>query len=226
MTACSRRASVRTRSTGRGRETGVCEIVTVAPQHLLYTVGHSTRRYEDLVATLRAWNVLTLVDIRHFTRSRSNPQFNAEILGPRLAADRISYVVMSALGGRRGRAKDVDPLRNSGWQVAAFKNYADYAETPAFAEALAELLELARNSTCAVMCAEVLWWRCHRRIVADYAITRGFRVLHIFTETKVEPATRTPFARVDRRRGTLRYPLVTRAPRGSARARTATRRPR
>lgn len=200
--------------------------MTVAPQHLLYSIGHSTRTYEDLVATLRAWNVITLVDIRHFTRSRTNPQFNAEILGPRLAADRISYVVMSALGGRRSRMKDVDPSRNGGWQVAAFRNYADYAETPVFAEALAELLELAANSTCAVMCAEAVWWRCHRRIVADYAITRGFRVLHIFNNTKVQRATRTPFARVDRRRGTLRYPLVTRAPRGSARARTATRRPR
>lgn len=180
--------------------------MTVALKHLLYSIGHSTRTYEDLVVTLRAWNVETLVDIRHFTRSRANPQFNADVLGPRLAADGISYVVMSALGGRRGRAKDVDPSRNSGWQVAAFKNYADYAETPPFADALAELLELAADSTCAVMCAEAVWWRCHRRIVADYAITRRFRVLHIFTETNVQRATRTPFARVDRRRGTLRYP--------------------
>lgn len=195
--------------------------MTIVPQHLLYSIGHSTRTYDDLVATLRAWNVVTLVDIRHFTRSRSNPQFNADTLGPRLAADGISYVAMSALGGRRARAKDVDPSRNSGWQVAAFKNYADYAETPVFAEALAELLELAANSTCAVMCAEAVWWRCHRRIVADYAITRGFRVLHIFTETNAHRATRTPFARVDRRRGTLRYPRVTHASRRSAPARTA-----
>jgi uncharacterized protein (DUF488 family) len=205
---------------------GYATIVIGSPHRLLYSIGHSTRTYENLVATLRAWNVVTLVDIRHFTRSRANPQFNADILGARLAADHISYVVMSALGGRRGRAKAVDPSRNTGWQVAAFKNYADYAETPAFAEALAKLLELAANSTCAVMCAEAVWWRCHRRIVADYAITRGFRVLHIFTETKVQRAARTPFARVDRRRGTLRYPYVTDAPRGSARARTATRRPR
>lgn len=201
-------------------------IVTVAQKHLLYSIGHSTRTYEELVATLRAWNVVTLVDIRHFTRSRANPQFNSDVLGPRLFADGISYVSMPELGGRRSRAKDVDPSRNSGWEVAAFKNYADYAETPVFAKALAQLLELAASSTCAVMCAEAVWWRCHRRIVADYAITRGFRVRHIFTSTNAQRATRTPFARVDRRRGTLRYPAVTRASRGSPRARTATRRPR
>jgi uncharacterized protein (DUF488 family) len=197
----------------------------IGSRKLLYSIGHSTRTYENLVATLRARNVITLVDIRHFTRSRANPQFNADVLGPRLAKDGISYQMIPALGGRRGRSTVADATRNTGWQIAAFKNYADYAETPAFAVGLAQLLALATDSTCAVMCAEAVWWRCHRRIVADYAITRGFRVRHIFSETKVQRATRTPFARVDRRRGTLRYPRLTHS-RGSARVRTATRRPR
>ena len=184
---------------------------------LLYSIGHSTRTYEDLVATLRAWNVVTLADIRHFARSRANPQFNADVLGPRLAGDGISYQPIPALGGRRGRSKAADPTRNAGWKVAAFKNYADYAETAAFAEGLARLLALASVSTCAFMCAEAVWWRCHRRIVADYALMRGFRVLHIFSETKVERASRTPFARVDRRRGTLHYPRAATAPRAFSR---------
>jgi uncharacterized protein (DUF488 family) len=172
----------------------------------LYTIGHSNRSYAELLAALRAWHVETLVDIRHATRSRANPQFDAAALRRRLPSDGIAYVEMPELGGRRGRAADVDPMRNAGWQVAAFKNYADYAESSVFAEALARLLARARHETCAVMCAEAVWWRCHRRIVADYALLRGAQVKHIFTPTKATRATRTPFARVDRQRQTLRYP--------------------
>jgi uncharacterized protein (DUF488 family) len=172
----------------------------------LYTIGHSTRTLDELVAVLAAWEVETVVDIRHFTRSRANPQFDAAPLRRRLRRAGIEYVSMPALGGRRGRDRTASPARNAGWQHPAFRNYADYAETAAFGEALDALLALARRTTCAIMCAEVLWWRCHRRIVADYAITRGVRVFHVFTATKAERARRTPFARVDRRRGTLRYP--------------------
>jgi uncharacterized protein (DUF488 family) len=177
-----------------------------ATRRRLYTIGHSTRTYEELVATLTAWEVDTLVDIRHFTRSRANPQFNAATLRRKLPRDGIEYLTLHALGGRRGRAKNGDPERNAGWTNASFKNYADYAETPAFGDGLATLLELAARSTCAIMCAEAVWWRCHRRIVADYAITRRISVFHIFSPTKAERATRTPFAKVDRRTHTLRYP--------------------
>jgi uncharacterized protein (DUF488 family) len=172
----------------------------------LYTIGHSTRTYAELVAALAAWDVTCLVDIRHFTRSRANPQFNAAALKKKLPRDGIAYVTAPALGGRRGKAKDVDVARNAGWQNASFKNYADYAETPAFAQGLAELLARAGEETCAIMCAEAVWWRCHRRIVADYAITRRVSVFHIFTPAKAERATRTPFAKVDRKTRTLRYP--------------------
>ena len=158
------------------------------------------------VEALAAWEVGTLVDIRHFTRSRANPQFNATPLRRKLARDGITYVTLPLLGGRRGRARDVDPDRNAGWTNASFKNYADYAETPAFAEGLASLLALAAKDTCAIMCAEAVWWRCHRRIVADYVLTRRTPVFHIFTPTKAVRATRTPFAKLDRRTRTLRYP--------------------
>ncbi|MBZ0231862.1 MAG: DUF488 domain-containing protein [Deltaproteobacteria bacterium] len=172
----------------------------------LYTIGHSTRTYPELVEVLRAWSVTTLVDIRHFTRSRANPQFNAQALRRKLPRDGITYVTMPMLGGRRGRAKTVAPDRNAGWTHPAFKHYADHAETPAFAAGLASLLARAATETCAIMCAEALWWRCHRRIVADYALTRRVPVFHIFTATKAERARRTPFARLDRRTRTLRYP--------------------
>ena len=159
----------------------------------LFTIGHSNRTYDELVEALRAWQVETLVDIRHFTRSRANPQFNADELAKKLPRDGIGYVEMRELGGRRSKSKTVPPARNAGWQNASFKNYADYAETPEFQRGLKTLL--ARKDTCAIMCAEVLWWRCHRRIVTDYALTRGRRVMHIFTPTKAEVAKRTPFAR-------------------------------
>jgi uncharacterized protein (DUF488 family) len=175
---------------------------------VIYTIGHSTRTYKELVAILQAWQVTTLVDIRRFARSRTNPQFNEPALRRRLPRDGIAYRALPDLAGRRGKTKGADPVRNAGWRVTAFKNYADYAETPPFANALSELLAIAAESTCAVMCAEAVWWRCHRRIVADYVITRGTRVRHIFSETRSDLATRTPFARVDRRTRTLRYPLV------------------
>jgi uncharacterized protein (DUF488 family) len=178
----------------------------VASAHRLYTIGHSTRTFEELVEVLRAWGVTTLVDIRTITRSRANPQFNAASLRRRLPRKGITYVMLPELGGRRGRSREVAPERNAGWEHPSFKNYADYAESPAFAAGLDKLLALARRGTCAIMCAEAVWWRCHRRIVADYAITRRVPVFHIFTATKAERARRTRFAKVDRRTHTLRYP--------------------
>lgn len=172
----------------------------------LYTIGHSTRTFDELVDALQAHGVTTLIDIRSFTRSRANPQFAGASLRRRLPSRGIDYVAMPELGGRRGRAKDVDPERNAGWTNSAFKNYADYAESAAFRDALAVLLERCRRETCAIMCAEAVWWRCHRRIVADYAITKRVPVWHIFTPSKATRATRTPFAVFDRATRTLRYP--------------------
>ena len=195
----------------RGRESPSARTMkrstpTVGPtRHPLYTIGHSTRTYTELVETLRAWNVSTLVDIRRFTQSRTNPQFNESVLGPCLRKDGIAYLALPALGGRRSKSKVADPVRNAGWQNAAFKNYADYADTEPFVEGLARLMTLASRSTCAIMCSEVLWWRCHRRIVADHLLANGIPTFHIFTATAASPAALTPFARVDRKRKTVRY---------------------
>lgn len=103
-------------------------------------------------------------------------------------------------------------MRNAGWQNAAFKNYADYADTEPFVEGLAQLMRLASLSTCAIMCSEALWWRCHRRIVADHLIANGIPTFHIFTATAAQPALLTPFARVDRKRKTVRYARLTPIP--------------
>ena len=174
----------------------------------LYTIGHSTRTYTELCEVLRAWNVAMLVDIRRFTRSRTNPQFNDDVFGPRLRKGGIGYFALPALGGRRSKSKETVPLRNAGWHNAAFKNYADYADTEPFVEGLAQLMTLNSASTCAIMCSEALWWRCHRRIVADHLIANGVPTFHIFTATTAQPASLTPFARVDRKRKTVRYPRL------------------
>ncbi|MEO8876478.1 MAG: DUF488 domain-containing protein [Polyangiaceae bacterium] len=175
---------------------------------MLYTIGHSTRTFDELVEVLKAWDVTRLIDIRTFTRSRTNPQFNAAALARRLPKHSIAYEVMAELGGRRPKSKSVAPERNAGWRVQSFHNYADYAESSDFACGLTRLLERTAGETCAIMCAEAVWWRCHRRIVTDYALTRGVKVQHLFTTTKAERATRTPFAKLDRKHKTLRYPPV------------------
>jgi uncharacterized protein (DUF488 family) len=170
---------------------------------VLYTIGHSTRSYEDLVAALRAYDITALFDIRRFPRSRTNPQFDDKALRERLPADGIAYIELPALGGRRPRSKE-HPERNAGWRVSAFHGYADYAETPEFQTAFAQVVERAATSSCAIMCSELLWWRCHRRIVADYALARGLAVTHIFDAAKADQAELTSFAR--RERDMLRYP--------------------
>ena len=103
---------------------------------------------------------------------------------------------MAALGGLRGKSKSVPESLDAGWKVRAFRNYADYAQTPPFRAALKDLLEIARHETCAIMCAEAVWWRCHRRVVTDHLLAHGVRVVHLLSSTKGEPASLTPFALV------------------------------
>jgi uncharacterized protein (DUF488 family) len=169
----------------------------------LYTVGHSNHTREAFVAILASAGVERVVDIRKFPRSRTNPQFNIDTLPAALAATDIAYCHLAALGGRRGKGKAGESA-NTGWRVQAFRNYADYAEGGEFRAALDELLTLARAQTCAIMCAEAVWWRCHRRIVTDYALARGVPVVHLLSEAKHEPAVLTPFAAVQPDQ-TLRY---------------------
>lgn len=170
----------------------------------VFTIGHSTRTIEELVSLLRESAVTLLADIRSIPRSRAMPQFNTDTLPASLAAAGIAYRHLAALGGRRHHRKGTPPSPNTFWKVAAFRNYADYAETAEFRAGLDELLDLASGARCAIMCAEAVWWRCHRRIVADYLLSRGVEVKHIMGPGKVVNAALTEGARL-LASGALRY---------------------
>jgi uncharacterized protein (DUF488 family) len=171
---------------------------------VLYTVGHSTRTADAFIALLEAHAITSLADVRTVPRSRHNPQFNGETLAASLAARGIGYVHLPGLGGFR-RASADSP--NAGWRNVSFRGYADYMQTPAFADSLANLLALAAEETVAVMCAEAVPWRCHRSLIADALVERGIRSEEIVSETKTTAQELTPFARVD---GTaITYPALT-----------------
>lgn len=147
-----------------------------------------------------------MVDVRTVPRSRRNPQYNTDTLPAALAEQGLGYRHIAALGGLRSRAKDVPPEVNAFWQNASFHNYADYAMGPAFRSSLQDLISLNRESgPCAIMCAESLWWRCHRRIITDYLIAGGEAVSHIMPEGKVVPAEINQAARKGPG-GVLTYP--------------------
>jgi uncharacterized protein (DUF488 family) len=170
-----------------------------------FTVGHSTRTVEELVALLREAGCDQIADVRTVPRSRTNPQFNADSLPDRLAEAGIGYRHLTRLGGLRGRRKGAPASPNGFWENASFRNYADYAMTPEFRDGLAELRALGDRRTCAIMCAEAVWWRCHRRIIADYLLAEGQPVRHILGPGHTAPATMTPGARVQGD-GAIRYP--------------------
>lgn len=143
----------------------------------LYSIGHSTRTLEELIAALQAHGIRTLVDIRAFPRSRRVPQFNRESLESRLPESGIRYLWVKALGGYRKKTLEESPniaLRND-----SFRNYADYMLTPEFERAMAELIALGEQSGTAFMCAERVYFRCHRMLVSDWLVARGHQVLHI-----------------------------------------------
>jgi uncharacterized protein (DUF488 family) len=161
---------------------------------LLYTIGHSTRTLDELVAALKAHEIGTLVDIRAFPMSRRLPQFNRESLEKNLPAAGIGYVWMKALGGYRKKVLDESPniaLRNQ-----SFRNYADYMLTPQFEQAMAELLVLAEQSRTAYMCAERVYFHCHRMLVSDWLVGHGHEVRHIDAEGPVRPHRLTAEARL------------------------------
>ncbi|MBV9932499.1 MAG: DUF488 domain-containing protein [Alphaproteobacteria bacterium] len=162
--------------------------------HPIHTIGHSTRSIEQFVALLRAGGVDQVVDIRTVPRSRTNPQFNPEPLAQALAPYQIAHTRIAELGGLRKASADVAPETNAWWTNKSFHNYADYALTAPFRAGLAELEALARHRRCAIMCAEAVWWRCHRRIVADYLLAEGREVFHLMGEARVAPAKLAPAA--------------------------------
>jgi uncharacterized protein (DUF488 family) len=173
----------------------------------IFTIGHSTRTIVEFVALLRQVAVDLLVDVRSIPRSRTNPQFNADALPEVLGNAGITYCHLPALGGLRHRSEAAMPSPNTFWRVAAFRNYADYAATDSFRTGLDELRALARDNCCAIMCAEAVWWRCHRRIIADYLLSEGIPVAHIMGPDKIDPARLTPRAR-SLPGGTLIYPAA------------------
>ena len=172
-----------------------------------YTVGHSTRSVEELAGLLRQVDAGLIVDVRSIPRSRANPQFNADAIPTSLAEWQIGYRHIQALGGLRGRSKDRGPSPNTYWENLSFRNYADYAGTDAFRAGLTELRQLGHERICAIMCAEAVWWRCHRRIIADYLLDAGEQVFHIMGTDKVVAAVLNPAA-VRQPDGTLVYPAA------------------
>lgn len=147
---------------------------------VIWTVGHSNRSADDFLALLRAHDIELIADVRRFPVSRRHPHFTREQLERVLADAGIDYHWMPALGGRRSpRAGSV----NTGWRVEGFRGYADYMETPEFADALTELLDVAFAKRTAVMCAEALWWQCHRRLISDVLFVLGHEIRHIQTVT-------------------------------------------
>jgi uncharacterized protein (DUF488 family) len=145
------------------------------------------------------------VDIRKLPKSRTNPQFNGDTLAVALSGFGISYEHMAALGGLRGKGRRVPRDDNALWKNESFHNYADYALSVEFREGLAHLLDIGRQQRCAIMCAEAVWWRCHRRIVTDYLIAAGKTVFHIMGQNRIDEARLTPGA-VIQPDGTVTYP--------------------
>jgi uncharacterized protein (DUF488 family) len=159
----------------------------------VYTLGHSTRTFAELVQALRSFAIDVLADVRTIPRSRHNPQFGADVLPAALASEGIRYVHLARLGGLRRASKQ---SINGGWRNASFRGFADYMLTESFEAGLTELRELVRGATVALMCAEAVPWRCHRSLIADALTARGARVEHITSSAHASPHRLTPFARV------------------------------
>ncbi len=177
----------------------------VPAEATVWTVGHSTRTWEDFLALLSENRIERLVDVRHFPSSARVPWTNRDALAASLNSAGIAYEHLEDLGGYRKARAD---SRNTGWRNLSFRGYADYMETAEFAAALDRVVDRARETRTAIMCAEAVPWRCHRGLISDALVAHGVRVVHILGPGQVQDHTLTPFARVKGGRPT--YP----APRG------------
>jgi|ERR1035437_122925 uncharacterized protein (DUF488 family) len=166
----------------------------------IWTIGHSTRSLDDFIDLLKSFQIELVVDIRSYPGSRRYPHFNKEALEVSLPENNIKYIHLKELGGRR---KVLPDSNNSGWRNAAFRGYADYMETDAFKEGITELEHIANKKLTAYMCAEAVWWRCHRSLVSDYLKVSGWTVTHIMGIGKGEEHPYTSPARIVR--GHLSY---------------------
>ena len=170
-----------------------------------FTIGHSTRSIAEFVELLQNAGVRLVVDVRTIPRSRTNPQYNDDKFPRTLSEFQIGYEHIAALGGLRGHTPEVPENVNAFWQNQSFHNYADYAVSEHFRAGLATLRDLGHRTPCAIMCAEAVWWRCHRRIIVDYLIAAGEAVFHILGPGRIEPARLTEAAKPGAE-GTLTYP--------------------
>jgi uncharacterized protein (DUF488 family) len=164
--------------------------------HPFFTIGHSTRPIDEFVELLRPHEIKLVVDVRTIPRSRTNPQYNSKELANTLSKFQIAYEHISELGGLRGRSRDVPKEVNAFWKNQSFHNYADYAMSEEFRSGLARLRALGHATICVIMCAEAVWWRCHRRIITDYLIASGETVFHILGPYRIENAHLPNGARV------------------------------
>jgi uncharacterized protein (DUF488 family) len=166
---------------------------TPGSEPVVLTMGHSTRPLAEFIALLKAHSVARLIDVRTVPRSRHNPQFDRDTLPAALAADGIGYEHVAGLGGfRRAHPGSL----NTGWRNVSFRGYADYMQTPEFAEHLADLIARATRERIVLMCAEAVPWRCHRSLIADALMVHGIRVEEIINGTRRQVHPLTPFARV------------------------------
>ncbi len=172
--------------------------MTSAPT--VWTIGHSTRPLDAFIATLAAYGIEAIADVRRFPGSRRHPQFGEAALAGALADHGLAYVWLPALGGRRRPAPD---SVNTAWRVEAFRGYADHLASEEFAGGLADLVNVACGLRTAMMCSELLWWRCHRGLIADVLTVLGFDVVHILAENESARHPMTPPARIVD--GELRY---------------------
>jgi uncharacterized protein (DUF488 family) len=160
----------------------------------LYTIGHSTHPIERFLSLLIEHEIVALADVRSYPGSKRWPQFKQSELQNSLSEKSIAYHWFPALGGRRQTSKELSP--HSAWKTSAFRSYADYADTAEFDAGLEELVSLASRQRTAYMCAEGLWWRCHRRIISDHLVVRGMSVLHIMPDGKLVKHELAAFASV------------------------------
>ena len=157
----------------------------------VFTIGHSNRDADTVIAMLKAAGVDMLADVRAFPRSRSNPAFNIDSFPDLLDEHDIAYRHFDKLGGRRKRQVDVNSALNGYWRVQSFHNYADYALSGEFQSAIENIVNLADDCRVALMCSEAVWWRCHRRIIADHLMARGHEVIHLMTPKRRDEAEMT-----------------------------------
>jgi uncharacterized protein (DUF488 family) len=161
---------------------------------VVYTIGHSTHPIDEFIAMLIAFKIEKVADVRTIPKSRHNPQFNGEELRESLIKHAIEYVRLEGLGGLRHTTKT---SINTAWKNASFRGYADYMQTPEFARALNELIDLAKEKRIAIMCAEAVPWRCHRSLIGDALLIRNIGVEDILNEKASNPHLLTPWAKVD-----------------------------